>query len=87
MELEEILVEVEHSDVELHNLDKVEEEAQVINEDKETDNDYLLARDISKRVIKPPQRLGYADLMAFALISTSEVLDAEPKEYKEVIRS
>lgn len=87
MEREDILVEVEHSDAELHNLDEVEEETQVIDEDEETNNDYLLEIDRSRRVIKPPQRLGYADLIAFALISASEVLDEEPRNYKEVVMS
>ena len=47
----------------------------------------MLARDRSKRVIKPPQRLGYAYLIEFTLISRSEVLDEEPKYYKEFVRS
>src|SRR3954470_16357279 len=54
LEQVEIPVEVEH-DAELHIPD-------------ETDDDYLLSRDRSRRVIKPPQRLGYADLIAYALI-------------------
>ena len=87
MEQEEIHVEVEHIDAELHNPYEVEEEGHVADEDEETDNDYLLARYRSRRVIKPPQRLGYANLIAFALISTSEVLNEEPRDYKEVVRS
>lgn len=39
-EHEEIPVEVEHSDAELHNPNEVEEEAQVVDEYEETDNDY-----------------------------------------------
>lgn len=77
---EEILIKVEHVDVELHNPDEVEEEAKVVNKVEETDNDYLLARVRSRRVIKPPQRLSYANLIEFALISTSEVLDEEPRD-------
>lgn len=56
-------VEVEHVDVDLHNPYEVEEETQAVDENKETDNDYLLERDKSRRVSKPPQRLGYADLI------------------------
>jgi hypothetical protein len=88
MEQEEILIEVEHVDVELRIPDQVEEEAQDVEdteEDEETVDDYLLARDRPRRVIKPPQMLGYANLIAYALISTSEVLDEEPRDYKEVI--
>ena len=44
-EQEEIPIEVDHNDVELHNQDEVEEEAQVTDEDEEMDNDYMLARD------------------------------------------
>lgn len=87
LEHEDISVEVEHSDYELHNSYEVKDEAQVVDEDKETINDYLLARDMSRRVIKPPHRLGYANLIAFVLISTSEVLNEEPKDYKESVRT
>ncbi|CAL5191740.1 unnamed protein product [Lathyrus oleraceus] len=90
MEQEEIPVEVKHVDVELRILDQVEEEAQDAEdteEDEETVDDYMLARDRPRRVVKPPQRLGYADLIAYALISASEVLDEEPINYKEVMRS
>ena len=87
LEQGDIRVEVEHSDAELHDPDEVEEEAEASVEYEETDNDYLLARDRSKRVIKPPQRLSYVDLITYALISTSEVLDEEPRDYKEVMRS
>lgn len=37
-------------------------------------------------VIKPPQKLGYANLIVCALIPVSEVLDVEPRYYKEVTR-
>ena len=50
-------------------------------------NDYLLSRDMSRRVIKPPQRFGYVDLIAYALNSTSEFLDKEPRDHKEFMRS
>lgn len=78
---------MEHSDAEMHNLYEVEEEAHVIDEDEKTDNDYLLERDRSRRVIKSHQRLNYADLISFSLISASEVLDEEPRDYKETVRS
>ena len=82
----EIPIEVEHVDSELHILDKVKE-AEYADEVKEISNDYLLARDRTRRVIKPPQRFVYADLIAYALISTSEVLEEEPRDHKEVMRS
>ena len=40
-----------HNDVELHNSDEVEEEAQVADENEETDNDYLMERDRPRIVI------------------------------------
>src|SRR3954465_3159116 len=87
LEQVEIPVEVEHVDTELHIPDEVEEEAENAEDEETDDDDYLLSRDRSRRVIKPPQRLGYADLIAYALISASEVLDEEPRDYKEVMRS
>ena len=67
---EEILI-----DAELHNPYEIEEEEEVADEVEETDNDYLLEKDRSRRVIKPPQIYGYADLISFSLICASEVLD------------
>lgn len=46
-----------------------------------------MARDSEKRVIKPPQRLDYADLITFILFSSIKVLNEELKEYEESIRS
>ncbi|XP_050888643.1 uncharacterized protein LOC127093784 [Lathyrus oleraceus] len=84
---EEIPIEVEHVDAELRIPYQVKEEAQDAEDTEETIDDYLLTRDRLRRVIRPPQRLGYADLIAYALISASDVLDEEPRDYKEVMRS
>lgn len=46
-----------------------------------------MVRDRFERVIRPTQRLGYVDLIAYVLISASEVLEEEPRDYKEVMRS
>lgn len=54
---------MEISDVELHDPNEVEKDAQVDDKGEKTENDYLLARGKSRRVIKPPQKLGYADLI------------------------
>lgn len=78
---------MEHSYVELRNPNEIEEEEQVADEDEETDNYYPLGRYRSIRVIKPPQRLSYINLIVFSLIFGSEVLDEEPRDYKEVMRS
>lgn len=54
LEQEDISVKVEHSDAELHNPDEVEDETLGADEIEETIDDYLLARDRSRRVTKPP---------------------------------
>lgn len=61
----------------MHNLNEVWKETQDVVEPDETVDNYLLARDGSRRFIKPPRRLGYADLIVFALIFTNEVLNDE----------
>lgn len=71
LEQESILIEVEHLNAELHNVDEVEKEVQDAEEIEKTINDYLLARDRSRRVIKPLHRLGYEDFIAFSLIYAS----------------
>ena len=78
---------MEHIVVELHIPNEVREEVEDDEEVEEIVENYILARYGTRRVIKPPQRLGYADLIAYALISASEVLDEEPRDHKEVMRS
>ena len=78
---------MEHVNAELRIPNKVEEEVEDAEEVVETVNDYLLERDRTRRVIKPPHRLGYADLIAYAIISVSEVLEEEPRDHKDVMRS
>lgn len=36
-------------------------------------------------MIKPPEKYGYADLIALALNASSEVCDEEPASYKEAV--
>lgn len=84
---EEIHVEVEHVDDELHILNQVEEETQDVEDtekDEEILDDYMLARDRPRRVIKPPQRLMYANLIAYALISASEFYTKNPKTIRKL---
>ena len=47
----------------------------------------MLARDRTTRTIYPHQRLGYADLIAFALVSAIEVHDEEPRNFKYAMRN
>lgn len=65
----------------MHSPNEVEEDAHDAKEIEEIVNNYLMARDRLKQVIKPPYRLGYEYLIGFYLISTSEVLDKEPIDY------
>ena len=47
----------------------------------------MLARDRTGREIKQPKRYEYADLIAFALVAASEVLEEDPKTVKAVLAS
>lgn len=62
----------------LSNEDDDESEQQT----SELDN-YQLASDRVRIETKVPKRYGYADLIAFAFISASKVLEEEPKSYEE----
>ncbi|CAJ2674023.1 unnamed protein product [Trifolium pratense] len=67
-----------------------EDETQVPDEsgsDETTVPDYQLARDRERRVIRPPNRLGYADLICYALNAAEEVQDSEPKNFREASES
>ena len=64
------------------------EEAEDISEAFKTHTDiqdYQLARDRQKRVIKTPKRFAYADLIAYALTTTHELDNDEPKTYREAV--
>ncbi|KAK9179751.1 hypothetical protein WN943_028956 [Citrus x changshan-huyou] len=49
--------------------------------------DYQLTRDKQKRQVRAPERLGYADLIAYALTASQEVDQEEPKTYEEAVAS
>ncbi|KAH9647652.1 hypothetical protein KPL70_025267 [Citrus sinensis] len=48
---------------------------------------YQLTKDREKRQIRPPQRYGYADLIAYALAASHDIEVDEPKSYAEAIQS
>ena len=50
-------------------------------------NSYNLVRDRQKRVIKPPQRYGHAELTAFALTVAEEIVELDPRSYQEAMGS
>ncbi|MCI81496.1 copia LTR rider, partial [Trifolium medium] len=67
-----------------------EDETQVPEEsgsDETTIPDYQLARDRERRVIHPPNRFGYVDLICYALSAAEEVQDSEPKNFRETSES
>ena len=49
--------------------------------------DYLLSRDRAKRNIKPPDKFGFADLIAYALLTAMEYEESEPLSYQESINN
>ncbi|KAH9650187.1 hypothetical protein KPL70_026271 [Citrus sinensis] len=49
--------------------------------------DYHLAKDRERRIIRSPKRFGYADLSAYALATSREIDEEEPRCYKEAIQS
>ncbi|CAJ2668093.1 unnamed protein product [Trifolium pratense] len=74
--VERIQFEVEPSTDEREKEDKT----QVPDEsgsDETTVPDYQLARDRERRVIRPPNRLGYADLICYALNAAEEAMNEE----------
>ncbi|KAH9754208.1 Integrase catalytic domain-containing protein [Citrus sinensis] len=47
--------------------------------------DNQLTRDRQKRQVRAPERLGYADLIAYALTAAQKVDQEEPKTYEEAV--
>ena len=50
-------------------------------------DNYQLARDRERRVIKMPKRFGIADLISYALNVAEEVIGEEPSSYKQAMNS
>ncbi|KZV56298.1 hypothetical protein F511_00295 [Dorcoceras hygrometricum] len=49
--------------------------------------DYQLIRDREKRIVKAPQKFGFADLTAFAFTAAYELDEVEPLSYEEAVSS
>lgn len=64
---------------------KIEEEQP--NTPQQDLNDYQLARDKSRRVVRPPFRYAYLDLVYCALVAGNELRDSKPSTYEEVVNS
>lgn len=54
-------------------------------QDEEPSSSYNLVRDRERRQIRPPQRFGYADLIAYALNMELDDQGTDPSNYKEAI--
>ena len=53
---------------------------------EEAAQDYCLARDRERRTIKPRERYGHADLIAYALIAGKKIEDQEePQSYDDAL--
>ncbi|KAH9670747.1 hypothetical protein KPL70_017094 [Citrus sinensis] len=68
--------------------DMEREDAEDISEASGTHTDiqdYQLARDRQRRVIKTPKRFAYADLIVYALTAAHELDNDEPKTYREAV--
>lgn len=48
-------------------------------------NDYKLARDRARRTIRAPQKLGYADLTAYAFTAATDLDEVEPLDYDQAV--
>ena len=70
----------------LKESEKITEPHQGINKASELDN-YQLARDRKKRVVKLPKRYGIAYLISYALMVVDEITGEEPETYKQAMNS
>ena len=52
---------------------------------EESLDNYQLTCDRQRRMVKPIQRVGYADILTYALIITSDLDNGELESYKEVV--
>ncbi|KAK0605080.1 hypothetical protein LWI29_022550 [Acer saccharum] len=81
-----VLVAFCHTQEQIHNSEPIlnEENEEVEEYEEEDFENYNLTRDRTRRTIKPPQRYGYADIVAYALHVAGEVTD-EPKNYQDAV--
>lgn len=83
-----IQVEVENSEnFKDDNLEQVVGENEQTTTSRSDVNSYILTRDKQRREIRPPQRLGQADMISFALTVAEYIECQEPNSYKEAMSS
>ena len=68
-------------------VDKQIEEDDAVLEGDSSFRHYQLAQDRERREIRPPTRLGFADMTAFALISAANIGEDEPISFREAVDS
>uniref|UniRef100_A0A803Q7N1 CCHC-type domain-containing protein n=1 Tax=Cannabis sativa TaxID=3483 RepID=A0A803Q7N1_CANSA len=79
-------LEVEPSNDSVQTQDNQIDESQDRSDDDQEDlSNYQLARDRERREIKPPDRLEYAEFIAFALTIADEIDSSIPSSYYEAI--
>ncbi|KAH9695610.1 hypothetical protein KPL71_022838 [Citrus sinensis] len=76
---------VESKDI-LKESEKITESHHGVNKASELDN-YQLARDKERMVVKMPKRYGIADLISFALMVVDEMTEEEPENFKQAMTS
>ncbi|KAH9750404.1 hypothetical protein KPL71_013868 [Citrus sinensis] len=76
---------VESKDI-LKESEKITESHHGVSKASELDN-YQLARDRERRVVKMPKRYGIADLISFALMVADEMTGEEPENFKQAMNS
>ena len=66
-------------------MEKPNEEDDALLEEEDNLRHYQLVQDREKREIRPPTGLGFADMTAFALISTASVEEDKPTRFHEAM--
>src|ERR1044072_9168661 len=80
-------VELEVEPAKEKSVDQEEDQDPGVDTDTSQLQQYQLARDRERRQIKPPQKYGYADLVAYALNIADDISNSEPQSYGEAVNN
>jgi len=80
----EVETEDKHAETQVVNWPFGEEKSE---EEEQEEVGYVLARDRTRMEIEQPKRYEYDDIIAFALVAASEVLEEDPKTIKAFLAS
>ena len=83
--LNKFKLKVESKDI-LKESEKITESHHGVNKALELDN-YQLARDRERKVVKMPKRYWIADLISYALMVADEMIGEEPENFKQAMDS